>query len=68
MKSDAIVLNERELRYVLRLVAEDHLEKKRKSEKAKRQFEKVDAFFRRATDVILKIEEERIEQAEEKEK
>lgn len=61
MKYDAFTLTEAELSYVIRLVAKDRLEKKRKLEIAKKQFENVDAFFQRIADAHLKIIEEKEE-------
>ena len=62
---EAFVLNRRELSYVMRLVAKEQLEKKRKLEIAQKQFEHVDDFFQRLASAHYELEEMLDESVEE---
>ena len=63
MKEEVFSLNKHELRYVLRFVAHDLLEKRKKLESLQKQVENIDELFQRMSQVAFDLKEE---QAEEK--
>ena len=65
-QEQAFVLNRRELSYVMRLVAKEQLEKKRKLEAAQKQFEQVNDFFQRLANAHYELEDMFDESVEER--
>lgn len=58
MKEKVFSLNEHELRYVLRFVAHDLLEKRKKLESLQKQVEHIDELFQRMSQVAFELSEE----------